>query len=102
MMDMFCIMTLCVCVCVCVHVCVCVSRLVMSDSLWPMDCSQPGLSVHGILQARILDWVAIPFFRKSFQPRDRTLVSHIAGRFFTLWATREAQNKHTDAWNKIA
>ena len=47
----------------------------------PMDCS-PGSSVHGILQARILEWVAIPFSRASFQPRDRTRVSHIAGRFF--------------------
>jgi len=43
----------------------------------PMDCSPPGSSVHGILLARILEWVAIPFFR------DRTWVSCIAGRFFT-------------------
>ena len=49
------------------------------------------LSVYGILQARILKWVAIPFSRGSSQPRDRTQVSHIAGRFFTSWATREAQ-----------
>ena len=46
-------------------------------------------TVHGILQARILDWVAFPFFRGSPQPRDQTQVSHIAGRFFTSWATRE-------------
>ena len=52
----------------------------------PMDCT-----VHGILQARILEWVALPFSRGSSQPRDRTLVSHIAGRLFTVWATREAQ-----------
>ena len=52
----------------------------------PMDCT-----VHGILQARILEWVAIPFFRGSSQPRDWTQVSHIAGKFFTSWATREAQ-----------
>ena len=49
----------------------------------PMDCSPPGSSVHGILQARILEWVAISFSRGSSQPRDRTQVSCIAGRFFT-------------------
>ena len=46
---------------------------------------------HGILQTRILEWVAIPFSRGSSQPRDRTQVSCISGEFFTLWATREAQ-----------
>ena len=56
----------------------------------PVDCSLPGCSVHGILQARILEWVAISFSRGSSKPRDRTWVSHIAGRCFTLWATREA------------
>ena len=50
-----------------------------------MDCSLPGSTVHGILQARILEWVAIPFSRGSSQPR-----SYIAGGFFTNWATREA------------
>ena len=55
-----------------------------------MDCSQPGFSVHGIFQARELEWVAISFFRGSSWPRDRTQVSCIAGRHFTLWATREA------------
>ena len=54
-----------------------------------MDCSSPGSSVHGILQARILEWGAIPFSRGSSWPRDRTQVSCIAGRFFTVWATRE-------------
>ena len=44
-------------------------------------------SVHGILQARILEWIAIPFSRGSSWPRDRTQVSHIAGRHFNLWAT---------------
>ena len=48
----------------------------------PMDCSLPGSSVHGILQARILEWVAISFSRGSSQPRDQTRVSCIAGRFF--------------------
>ena len=49
----------------------------------PVDCSPPGSSVHGILQARILEWVAISFSRGSSRPRDRTQVSCIAGRFFT-------------------
>ena len=53
----------------------------------PTDCSPPGFSVHGILQARILEWIAIPFSRGTSQPRDWTLVSCIAGRFFTVWAT---------------
>ena len=62
-------------------------------SLWdPMNYSQLGSSVHGILQARILECVAIPFSRGSSRPRDRTQVYHIAGRFFTIWATREAQS----------
>ena len=55
-----------------------------------MDCSPPGSSVHGISQVRILEWVAIPFSRGSSWSRDWTLVSCIAGRFFTIWATREA------------
>ena len=50
----------------------------------PVDCSRPGSSAHGILQARILEWVTISFSRVSSQPRDRTLVSCIAGRFFTV------------------
>ena len=55
-----------------------------------MDCSLPCSSVRGILQARILEWVAISFSRRSSQPRDRTRVSCIAGRRFTIWTTREA------------
>ena len=50
----------------------------------PMDCSPPGSSVHGLLQARILEWIAIPFSRGSSRPRDGTQVSCIAGRFFTV------------------
>ena len=61
------------------------SRSVMSSSLWPH-----GYTVHGILQARILEWVAVPFSKGSFHPRDWTQVSCIAGGFFTSWATREA------------
>ena len=56
----------------------------------PMDHSIPVSSVHGIFQARVLEWVAISFSRGSYWPRDRTRVSHIAGRRFTIWATREA------------
>ena len=52
---------------------------------------------HGILQARILEWVAIPFSSGSSQSRDRTQVSHIGSRFFTSWATREAQGKPKEA-----
>ena len=55
-----------------------------------MDCSLPSSSAHAIFQARILEWVAIPFSRGSFQPRDWTWVSCIAGRFFTVWTTRRA------------
>ena len=53
----------------------------------PKDCSPLGSSVHGISQARILEWVAIHFSRGSSRLRDWTEVSHIAGRFFTIWAT---------------
>ena len=56
----------------------------------PMDRSPSSSSVHGILQARILEWVAIPFSRGSSWPRDRTHVSCITGGFFTVWATGEA------------
>ena len=48
-------------------------------------------SIRGILQARILEWLVIFFSRGSFQPRDWTQVSCIAGKFFTIWATKEAQ-----------
>ena len=60
------------------------SRSVVSDSLLPMDCSPPSSSVHGILQARILEWVTISFSRGSSRPRDWTRVSHIGGRRFNL------------------
>ena len=58
-----------------------------------MDYSPPGSSVHGISQARILEWVAISFSRGSSQPRDQIWVSCIAGRFFTNWATRKISLK---------
>ena len=50
----------------------------------PMDCSLSGSSVHRIFQARVLEWIAISFPRRSPRPRDRTRVSHIAGRRFTV------------------
>ena len=66
------------------------SLSVVSDYLRPVDGSPPSSSIHGILQARILEWVAISFSRGSSRPRDQTQVSHIAGRCFNLCTTREA------------
>ena len=66
----------------------------VAQSCWtlcdPMDCSPPSSSVHGIFQARVLEWVAISFSRGSSQPRDQIWVSCIASRHFTIWATMEA------------
>ena len=62
------------------------SCLILCDS---MDCSSPGFSVHGIFQARILEWAAIFFSRGSSQSRDQTWASFIPDRYFTIWATRE-------------
>ena len=71
-------------------VCVCVLVAQLCLTLCePTDCSPPGSLDHGILPARILEWVAIPFSRVSSQSRDQTCVSCIAGRFFTIWATGE-------------
>ena len=71
-----------------------------------MDCSLSGSSVHGIFQARVLEWIAISFSRGSSRPRNRTQVSRIAGRCFTVWATREVYHSHwqitrsfQSAWN---
>ena len=67
----------------------------------PTDCSPPGSSVHGILQDRILEWVAISFSGGSSPPRDLTQVSRVAGRCFTDRATREAQRdekSHVKQW----
>ena len=61
------------------------------QTLWLLG--PPGSSVLGILQARVLEWVAISFSRGSSQPRDQTQVSHIAGRRFNLCTTREAITK---------
>ena len=63
----------------------------------PMDCSPLDSSIHGIFQARVLMWIAISFSRGSSWPRDQTRVSCIAGRHFTIWATREALSmEHLD------
>jgi len=62
-------------------------------ALNPMDCSPPDSSVHGILQARLLECIAIPFSRRSFWPRDGTHVSCTAGRFFIILATREGASQ---------
>ena len=70
--------------------------LTLGDS---MDCSPPGSSIHGIFQARVLEWVAISFSRGSSQPRDQTWVSHIVGRHFTIWATREVPGKRQGKLN---
>ena len=68
-------------------------------TLWdPMDCRPPGSSVHGILQARILEWLAISFSRGSSWPRNQTQISCIAGRFFTNWAMREAPWKSANTF----
>ena len=64
-----------------------------------LSCSLPGSSVHGIPQARILEWVAMPSSRGLSWPRDQTWVSHTAGRFFTVWAKREAHVTHTTILN---
>ena len=79
----------------------CVSHSVVSNSLWPHGLySPPSSFVHGIFQARILEWVAISFSRGSSWPRYQTQVSCIAVRCFTVWATREAlvSAKLSSAW----
>ena len=73
--------------------------LTLCDS---MDCSLPGSTIHGIFQARILEWVAISFSRRSSWPRDWTQVSHmvgIVGRRFTIWATRKDQSQRNQKSN---
>ena len=70
--------------------CVCLVTQ-LCPTLWDfMNCSPPGSSVHGILQARILEWVAIPFPRGSSQHKNQIQVSCIAGWFFTITVTRDA------------
>ena len=86
-----------VCVCVCVYIYIYIYIYVCMLSLFScvqlfcdaMDCSPPGSSVHGILQARILEWVAMPSSRGSSRPRDPTHISCIPGRFLTTSTTWE-------------
>ena len=73
---------------------ICARSLQLCSSLnHPVECSPPGSSLPGILQARILEWVATPSSRGSSQPRDRSRVSHIVNRRFTIWATREVMSE---------
>ena len=73
----------------------------------PTDCKLPGSAVQGIFQVRILEWVAVSLSRVSSKPRDRSLVLCIVGRFFTIWATREAHEMcykskfHIQVWRLI-
>ena len=93
------------------HVCI-LSRfgscLTLTDSCYsPVDCSPPASSVHGILQARILEWVATPSFRGSSRPRDRTCISYVSciGRqVLTTGATWEAlhTNTHTHTHTQLS
>ena len=77
----------------------CVSVVQLCPTLWDsMGCSPSGSSVHGILQARTLEWVTIPFSRGSSRLRVWTQNSCIAGRFFTIWGTREAEGKPRGHW----
>ena len=64
----------------------------------PTLCNSMDYTVHGILQARILEWVAFSFSRGSSQPKDQTQISRIAGGFFTSWATTEAW----EYWGRLA
>ena len=67
-------------------------------------CALMDYTVHGILQAKILEWIVFPFSRGSSQPWDQTQVSHTAGKFYTSLVTREAnwqKNRNIDQWNKI-
>ena len=68
----------------------------------PRDYSLPGSSVHGILQARILAWVAVSFSRGSSQPSDWTQASHIAGGLFTVWATRAGPKASFLTWSALS
>ena len=84
-------------------ICCCLAAKLCPTLCDPVDCSPPS-SVHGILQARALEWVAIAFSRGSSQPRNRSRVSHIAGRCFTIWATRkirQSKNPNLDNLKKF-
>ena len=95
------------CVCLCVQISPSLVTQLCPTLFNPMNCSLPGSFVHGILQTRILEWDAIFFSRGSSWPRDRAWVSYIAGRFFTIWATRKL-SKNTGhvglevKWSEVA
>ena len=75
----------------CFYIVMCLVAQSCSTLCDPLDCRLPGSSVHGILQARILEWAAVPSDRGSSQSGDQTQVSYIVGRFFTSWVTKKAQ-----------
>ena len=80
--------------------CVCAKSLQLCLTLCdPMDCSLPGSSVHGILQARLLEWVAMPASRGSSQPRDRTCISCSTGGFFTAEPSGKPKERNTRLYN---
>ena len=99
----------CVCVCVCararageeggrlglksIFVLVCSVAQLCPTLCYPMNCSPPGSSVHGLLQARILEWVAISSFRESSPPSDQTSISCMGRQVFYHWTTREANQR---------
>ena len=82
----------CVCVCVCVWAC---SLSCVQHFCDPMDDSSPVSSVHGISQAKILEWVAISYSRESSQPRNQTHISCLAGRFYYHWATKNGDTLYS-------
>ena len=84
------------------QLCVCLHMLNLCLTLCNyMDYSPPRFSVHGIFQARILEWVAISYSRRSSQLRDQTCVSCIAGGFFANCATWYRQNRRNGVWQKL-
>ena len=69
----------------------------LCPNVWePVDCSPPGSSLHGILQARILEWVAVSYPKESSHPRDQTQVSHIAGRLSSEPTSSDSKDKMID------
>ena len=89
-------------VCAIRMICCCCSAAELCLTLcYPLDCSPPGFSVHEISQAIILEWVTISSFRGSSPSRDQTHIFCIAGRFFTIWITREAPVDWTVVLQKL-
>ena len=80
---------------------ICKVKLLIRAQLFATPWSAPSSSIHGIFKARVLEWVAISFFRESSQPRDRTQVSCIVDRRFTVWATREVLYIFDAYWFKL-